>query len=132
MSLEDNARDISRETMAVARFRAAIEEIVAVAPYIARWGDGNCGYIINELLNALREEGHFSFYSESSKGKRRSLGRVVRRKVHERDAYRCVSCGSFENLTIDHIVPLAKGGSNEEENLQTMCRQCNMVKGDRL
>ena len=37
----------------------------------------------------------------------------------------------FPNLTIDHVVPLAKGGTDHLENLQLLCAACNSIKGDR-
>lgn len=46
--------------------------------------------------------------------------------------HRCVVCGSTESLTADHIVPVAKGGTNDLDNLQTMCEPCNTFKGSRL
>lgn len=48
---------------------------------------------------------------------------------------RCVYCGIFltkEILTIDHIVPLSKGGSNCKTNLVTSCQQCNCRKDDNV
>ena len=35
-------------------------------------------------------------------------------------------------LTIDHVFPKSKGGGNEEENLQTLCHDCNRLKSDKL
>ncbi len=43
----------------------------------------------------------------------------------------CVRCGTTEDLTADHIRPRAHGGTNEPENLQTLCRRCNSRKGHR-
>jgi hypothetical protein len=56
----------------------------------------------------------------------------VRRAVYERDAYRCVVCGTWLDLTLDHIVPESKGGQATVDNLQTMCRTHNSQKGARL
>jgi 5-methylcytosine-specific restriction endonuclease McrA len=46
----------------------------------------------------------------------------------------CTSCGSpgtaANPLTIDHIVPLSKGGSNARENLMVLCYRCNRTKSD--
>lgn len=42
---------------------------------------------------------------------------------------KCLSCGAIDKpLTIDHVVPLAKGGSNSIENIQPLCQHCNNVK----
>lgn len=56
----------------------------------------------------------------------------VRAKVYARDKHRCVECGTDKHLTLDHIRPLSKGGTNRIENLQTMCSSCNNRKGDEM
>ena len=46
----------------------------------------------------------------------------------------CAGCKilfPFPNLTIDHVVPRAKGGTDHLENLQLLCAACNSIKGDR-
>lgn len=57
---------------------------------------------------------------------------ALKRLVFERDEYRCVKCGGHLNLSIDHIHPFSKGGSDDESNLQTLCRSCNSSKGASL
>jgi len=56
----------------------------------------------------------------------------IKAAVMVRDGGRCRSCYSAVNLQIDHIVPLSKGGTSEETNLQTLCRRCNRRKWKRL
>jgi HNH endonuclease len=51
--------------------------------------------------------------------------------IFRRDGFACKACGADQNLTIDHVIPELKGGSNEDENLQTLCRKCNSKKGSR-
>lgn len=51
--------------------------------------------------------------------------------VFDRDGYECCHCGARKNLTVDHIHPVSKGGTNDPENLQTLCRSCNSRKGAR-
>lgn len=43
----------------------------------------------------------------------------------------CLACGSPNNLTIDHVVPLVCGGSNWITNLQPLCVSCNCSKQDK-
>lgn len=42
---------------------------------------------------------------------------------------RCVYCGSTENLSVDHLFPRIKGGSDSVENLVCSCKSCNSSKG---
>lgn len=44
----------------------------------------------------------------------------------------CCTHFKYRNLTLDHVVPRAKGGQDADENLQLLCGHCNSVKGDRL
>lgn len=66
------------------------------------------------------------------KAARGLISKSKRRNVYERDGYRCVRCGATDDLSLDHIVPVSRGGKNDYENLQTMCRPCNVRKGNRL
>lgn len=49
--------------------------------------------------------------------------------------YTCLACGRKEpdiELTLDHVVPLVRGGSAGIENAQPLCRSCNSAKKDRV
>lgn len=63
---------------------------------------------------------------------RRGISMMRRARILARDGLKCLLCGATANLAIDHKVPISKGGSDEDDNLQTLCRSCNSVKGDRL
>jgi 5-methylcytosine-specific restriction endonuclease McrA len=52
--------------------------------------------------------------------------------VWTRDQGRCRSCGSTQNLQFDHVIPRAWGGSGSAENVEMLCRDCNLKKGARL
>ena len=48
-----------------------------------------------------------------------------------RDGIACARCGSTDQMTVDHIVPMARGGSDDLSNLQILCKRCNSSKRDR-
>ena len=52
--------------------------------------------------------------------------------VFMRDGGRCCKCGRTKDLQLDHIIPFSKGGSSEPENLQLLCRECNLKKGNKF
>lgn len=56
----------------------------------------------------------------------------VRAMVYARDGHACRRCGATADLSIDHIHPFSKGGSDDPENFQTLCRSCNSRKGARI
>lgn len=57
-----------------------------------------------------------------------------RRMVMARDQYTCQYCGAQptkSGLTIDHVLPRARGGKTDWNNVVTSCIPCNQRKGDR-
>jgi 5-methylcytosine-specific restriction endonuclease McrA len=67
-----------------------------------------------------------------SKRRREPIPNKVKRYVWQRDGGRCVECGSKERLEYDHIIPLSKGGSNTERNIQLLCEHHNRSKGSSI
>lgn len=73
---------------------------------------------------------------------KRSSSRYIpparRRAVFERDGGKCVNAGKIpdclidQELHIDHIIPVKKGGGNNIANLQLLCRVCNLKKSDKI
>jgi predicted DNA binding CopG/RHH family protein len=57
----------------------------------------------------------------------------IKQQVLERDKHTCLCCGikagKGVSLNADHIKPVSMGGTNDIENLQTLCKQCNFIKG---
>ena len=54
---------------------------------------------------------------------------LLRRRIFERDNWRCVECGRAGRLECDHVIPLAKGGAPyDRNNLQSLCRNCHIQK----
>ena len=73
---------------------------------------------------------------KSMKNKRRktNIPRGMRHEVFKRDNYTCVECGARKSdgatLHVDHKIPVSKGGTDELDNLQTLCSDCNLNKSD--
>jgi len=51
------------------------------------------------------------------------------KRISNRDGNFCRKCGAKNKLTVDHIIPLSKGGSNDDDNFQILCISCNQNKG---
>jgi len=60
---------------------------------------------------------------------RRRVTPEIRRRILERDNYACQSCDSEDVLEIDHVIPISRGGSSDDDNLQVLCAFCNRSKG---
>lgn len=67
---------------------------------------------------------------------RRAATRNAPPAVLERIAYLltqpCAYCGADQDIEIDHIIPLSRGGRHEADNLAAACPRCNRSKGNRL
>ena len=56
--------------------------------------------------------------------------RELRKAILKRDDNTCAYCGQ-EATTVDHIIPISKGGVDHETNLVAACTTCNFGKKDR-
>lgn len=97
-------------------------------------GDGEGSVAIEIIRQAFTDLGYSqpSVYTPPKRSNRKRISARKRLNVYERDGYACVTCGTHENLTIDHIHPVSKGGTNDMDNLQTMCHSCNARKGAKI
>ncbi|MEA4957571.1 hypothetical protein SDC9_30494 [bioreactor metagenome] len=90
------------------------------------------GVIFEPTRDSLQIVDNFDFFE--NKKVRKTLTKSIRHEVFKRDNYRCVECGATNKdtvLHIDHIIPFSKGGSDELDNLQTLCESCNISKSNR-
>lgn len=65
----------------------------------------------------------------NQKQMRKRISQNTRQAIFARDKFECQYCGSHDELTLDHIIPLTQGGTNEDDNLITACVSCNSAKG---
>ena len=52
-------------------------------------------------------------------------------RVFARDGRQCRYCGNDENLQVDHIISRKNGGTHDMDNLQVLCRDCNLRKSSK-
>jgi len=82
-----------------------------------------------------RTRGGRSKAISTTEAKRRIFTQQERYEIYNRTEGHCGICGKFIPLgeyTIDHIIPLSKGGTNDLDNLQACCSFCNKAKDDSM
>ena len=98
--------------------------------------DSICSSLVKERLNKKRGT-YFTdreIWNAICRVERGKVSNKMRFSIYARDRYRCCRCGAsgrFVQLEIDHIIPIAKGGKSTYDNLQTLCHNCNVEKGDK-
>lgn len=89
----------------------------------------------SEAFNLAIKKGRKSYEhlrrTIKSRDMRKGITPKLRYQVLQRDKFRCVLCGKDakeEHLEIDHIKPVVYGGTNDFDNLRTLCSECNKGK----
>lgn len=123
---------LAAEAAMYERFYEAVKEFAPHAADLWGIGDGEGGWVWLKLQGAVFEIIGEPAPRVSAPRRKKLIDPDLRRSVYERDEYRCKGCGSWVDLTIDHVLPEVAGGATELENLQTLCRPCNSSKGTRM
>jgi hypothetical protein len=71
-------------------------------------------------------------YAETETNPFRRIPTEVKTRVLARDGHCCVMCGSSDGIHFDHIIPVSKGGDNTEDNIQILCKECNLRKYNKI
>lgn len=82
--------------------------------------------------SSLSQDRPTYFEKKKHKNVRTRIPSHVRQAVYQRDGGKCSNCGSSEDIELDHIVPVSKGGSNTTQNVEFLCRSCNRSKSDKI
>ena len=107
-------------------------EVYSLAPALAQLNGNQLRQVIDVLEERINNylDMRYPFGDSNNDAVRGS----VRYQVLKQAGGRCELCGVSSRdiqIDVDHIVPRAKGGSNERDNLQALCRTCNAQKRDR-
>lgn len=99
-------------------------------------------YAARYLVLADQIKARTATYRRSNKEKNRAWQQAYRSKrrngdgvtaaewiaVLDRYGWQCLACGATDLITMDHIVPLSRGGRHEPSNIQPLCKSCNSRK----
>ena len=88
----------------------------------AKWSKAN-GWYSTQAVNERRAR---------KRGAEGAYSRLDIDGLRQAQRNRCAHCYETGQLEVDHIVPLARGGTNWPSNLQLLCRSCNARKGTRI
>ena len=107
--------------------------------------DGYCDYIVAVVcgMDSVQCELNTERLQNGVKKNRTINNRSHKRKIiYDRQSGECAKCKKHlqiddwtqkeSYLTLDHILSVSRGGSNGLDNLQGLCRQCNLQKKDKL
>jgi len=132
-SLDDYSYQVGYERAITLMFRAQVEvlcNLIRHYPHLWTYGDGYGGWAQQVLQESFDEYGFpRQEHERRAPNGRRAFSRKKLLAVYQKSNGLCVACKQSENLEVDHIVPLSRGGSNDLENLQLLCATCNRSKG---
>lgn len=83
----------------------------------------------------MTDDIYFTPASESHKKKEKAKARELRQSIWWRQVlgkgvcYHCEQKFKAEELTMDHLIPIARGGKSDKKNCVPSCKECNTKKG---
>lgn len=83
----------------------------------------------------MTDDIYFTPASESHKKKEKAKARELRQSIWWRQVlgkgicYHCEKKFKAEELTMDHLIPIARGGKSDKKNCVPSCKECNTKKG---
>jgi len=119
------------ERRATAKVQRLAVKFAEAAEPLWHMGDGYGGFVLKLLDEAFTARG-LTGPPRGDRRRRDSVSRELRDRVIARDGLVCQYCKANlmpSEATIDHVVPVSRGGSDDLENLRVACRKCNVKKG---
>lgn len=107
--------------------------------FLDKWRNTTCSDTCRVIRDKESKREHKA--TRRARKKNAFVANVYRLEIYDRDNYECQICGQKLDMsltvpapgapTIDHIIPLANGGTHEPSNAQAACFMCNAIKGNR-
>lgn len=99
-------------------------------------------FIMNENMETFDQSQRKTFTDEQLRtigvkknpSKRILMSKQARFSVYEKSNRVCCICGKpleYNEMTVDHITPVSRGGKNVKSNLRCTCEECNQIKGNK-
>lgn len=105
---------------------------VSGKPEITFFLPQGCDALLSEKFKAIIEM-HSRVLRRKVEGEiDRHIPHDIRQRVWQRYGGKCAECSATEYLEFDHIIPVSRGGSNGEQNVQILCRKCNLSKSNKI
>lgn len=135
-----NEKEVERHVHELERLLRRINVVVARDAFHLLFADRrfllDFQHLVSGCMTSLRRSDHPDVLERDGILKRCTLPTWLRRGVFFRDQGFCQRCGKdlsgllrvTDDAQLDHIVPLAKGGTNDPTNFQLMCEKCNQAK----
>lgn len=105
------------------------------------WSTDNKAYLIRKQIGKKFRREKNNFYERKRKFVLRSptlFGNhtaIEWNELKQKCKFTCLRCKEVEpkiKLTEDHIIPISKGGSNNIDNIQSLCIKCNQIKNNKV
>lgn len=107
--------------------------------FIGKFANSMCNECVRKSVRAVKNRMRREYATHMSRARKHGVvcEKVRRSVVYKRDNYACYACGCSvvdckeyrpDQATLDHVIPMAKGGPHTYANVKTMCMRCNTRK----
>jgi len=86
----------------------------------------------NEWMKAHPEVNKLASSRRRANLRNNKVYKILPKEIRKLYSQPCFMCGATEGQTIDHKIPVVRGGSHGIGNFMTLCKSCNCKKHDRL
>lgn len=98
-------------------------ELIPSIYQMAGAGDGG-------MIHILYQQCLSSTHNRKNRKQITNYKKMLNKLLHKYN-FTCVYCGAKKKLTVDHIIPVSRNGTDDINNLQIACKNCNSRKGNK-
>lgn len=127
------SKDRSKSRERALRYKASHKEQVKAAEHSRYWNNRE-----SEIARRLKHlKDNPALHSNNAQKRRARIAnngvfQISKRELERLYSSKCFYCQSVQNITIDHVVPISRGGTHSIGNLVACCKPCNSSKHARF